>query len=182
MIRTERLLLRPVVTSDVDRLMEFWNLPEVTNWLLRGPSTAHGLREWVVEAARDPHDHSHAALLDLGDDADHVLVGVVNLRLETGYVQPGGPEHTVADVGYTFDPAYAGRGYATEAVSAMLGHAFEVLGARRARAGAFADNHASVRVLEKLGMRREEHAVRDSWHAEHGWIDGVTYALLADER
>ena len=31
-------------------------------------------------------------------------------------------------------------------------------------------------------MRREQHGVRDSWHAELGWIDGVTYALLSDER
>jgi RimJ/RimL family protein N-acetyltransferase len=176
MIRTDRLVLRPVAESDTDRLMEFWNLPEVTNWLLRGPSTADGLRGWIAKAAADPDDHSFVVLLD------EVLIGSVNLRLEDGYVQPGGPRRSVADFGYTFDPAYAGRGYATEAARAVVDHAFDVLGARRVKAGAFAENTASVRVLEKLGMRREEHAVRDSWHAERGWIDGCTYALLADER
>ena len=45
----------------------------------------------------------------------------------------------------------------------------------------YADNAASVRILEKLGMRREQHGVRDSWHAERGWVDGFTYAILADE-
>ncbi|MCA0335410.1 MAG: GNAT family N-acetyltransferase [Actinobacteria bacterium] len=48
-------------------------------------------------------------------------------------------------------------------------------------AGCFADNPASVRVLEKAGMRREGHSVRDAWHAELGWIDGYEYALLAEE-
>ena len=45
----------------------------------------------------------------------------------------------------------------------------------------FADNIASSRVMEKCGMRREQHGVRDSWHAELGWIDGYTYAILAEE-
>jgi hypothetical protein len=30
-------------------------------------------------------------------------------------------------------------------------------------------------------MRREQHGVRDSWHSELGWVDGYTYAVLADE-
>lgn len=176
MIRTDRLVLRPLDQSDTERLMEFWNLPEVTRWLLRGESTAEGLRGWIQKNAENPDDHSQAVLLD------DVVIGVVNLRLGDGFTQPGGPTRTVADFGYTFDPAYAGRGLATEAARAAVAMAFDELGARRVTAGAFADNIASVRVLEKLGMRREEYAVRDSWHAELGWIDGCTYALLADER
>ena len=44
-----------------------------------------------------------------------------------------------------------------------------------------ADNPASVRVLEKAGMRREQHGVEDSWHADLGWVDGYQYAILARE-
>jgi RimJ/RimL family protein N-acetyltransferase len=36
-----------------------------------------------------------------------------------------------------------------------------------------------VRILEKVGFRREEYGVGDSWHAELGWLDGCSYALLA---
>ena len=35
--------------------------------------------------------------------------------------------------------------------------------------------------LEKVGMRREQHGINDSWHAELGWIDGYQYALLDRE-
>jgi RimJ/RimL family protein N-acetyltransferase len=35
--------------------------------------------------------------------------------------------------------------------------------------------------MEKLGMRREQHGVKDSFHTELGWVDGYTYALLAEE-
>lgn len=79
------------------------------------------------------------------------------------------------------DPRYADRGHATSVARGLLVAAFDHLGLRRVTAGCFADNLASVRVLEKAGMRREQHGIKDSWHAELGWIDGYTYAMLARE-
>ena len=67
-------------------------------------------------------------------------------------------------------------------VRAALDLAFGDLGLHRVTAGCFADNVASWRVMEKAGMRREQHGIRDAWHAELGWVDGYTYAVLADER
>lgn len=52
---------------------------------------------------------------------------------------------------------------------------------RRVTAGCFAANVGSWKVMEKLGMRREQHGVADSWHAELGWFDGYTYGMLAEE-
>ncbi|WP_308279588.1 GNAT family N-acetyltransferase [Phycicoccus mangrovi] len=63
----------------------------------------------------------------------------------------------------------------------LLEIAFEDLRLRRVTAGCFADNVGSWKVMEKAGMRREQHGVRDSWHAELGWVDGLTYALLREE-
>ena len=48
-------------------------------------------------------------------------------------------------------------------------------------AGCFADNTPSWRVMERIGMRREQHGVKDSWHAELGWVDGYTYGILREE-
>lgn len=52
---------------------------------------------------------------------------------------------------------------------------------RRVYACAFADNHASIRLMERLGMRREARHVRESWHRDRGWVDGVVHAVLAEE-
>ena len=35
--------------------------------------------------------------------------------------------------------------------------------------------------MQRLGMRQESHAIKDSLHRDKGWLDGLTYALLADE-
>lgn len=173
-LRTDRLELRPVRDEDIERILEFRNLPEVTHWLLRTEVDPKSFRAAWRRAAKDPDDHSVAVLLD------GVVIGTVSLQLVDGMGQPGMPSRTEAELGYIFDPAYGGQGYATEAVTAMVEHAVDRLGVRRITAGCFADNLASVRILEKIGMRREQHGIGDSWHAELGWVDGYTYALLAE--
>ena len=85
------------------------------------------------------------------------------------------------DLGYMIDPAHAGKGYATDIAAGLLDLAFRELRLHRVTAGCFADNVASWKVMERLGMRREEHSVKDAWHGELGWVDGYTYAILADE-
>jgi RimJ/RimL family protein N-acetyltransferase len=171
-LRTDRLLLRSVRDEDIDRILEYRNLPEVTHWLLNTEVDPASFRAVWRRVAEDPHDHSVAVVLD------GVVIGTVSLDVVDGMGQPGMPKRTEAQLGYIFDPAYAGQGYATEAVTAMVAYAFDQLGVRRITAGCFADNHASVRILEKIGMRREQHSVGDSWHAKFGWIDGYTYGLL----
>lgn len=173
-LRTERLELRPVRDEDIDRILEYRNLPEVTRWLLRTEVDPASFRAAWRRAAQDPDDHSVAVVLD------GVVIGTVSLEVADGMGQPGMPPRTQAELGYIFDPAYGGHGYATEAVTAMVAYAFDQLGVRRITAGCFADNLASVRILEKVGMRREQHGIGDSWHAELGWIDGYTYSLLAE--
>jgi RimJ/RimL family protein N-acetyltransferase len=173
--RTERLVLRPVAPADIDRILEYRNLPEVNRWLIRTTVEPDEFRAAMERAAEDPDDHSVAVELD------GTVIGTVSLEVEDGMGQPGMPERTEAMIGYVFDPAYGGHGYASEAVLAMVAVAFEELGIHRLTAGCFADNLASVRILEKAGMRRKQHGVEDSWHAELGWVDGYTYGLLADE-
>ena len=48
-------------------------------------------------------------------------------------------------------------------------------------AAAYADNLASVAVLEGAGLRRERLARKALWHHERGWLDEVHYALLDEE-
>ncbi len=173
-LRTERLELRPVRDEDIDRILEYRNLPEVTRWLLRTDVEPAAFRAAWHRAAEDPDNHGKAVTLD------NIVIGTVSLDVVDGSGQLGMPTRTEAELGYIFDPTYGGNGYATEAVAAMVAYSFDQLGVRRITAGCYADNLASVRILEKIGMRREQHGVGDSWHAELGWVDGYTYALLSE--
>ena len=78
------------------------------------------------------------------------------------------------------DPAHTGHGYATEAVRGLLRHCFEELGVRRVVATCFLANDSSWRLMERVGLRRETHAVRESLHRSGQWLDTVGYAILDD--
>ena len=64
---------------------------------------------------------------------------------------------------------------------ALIRICFDELGLRRVTANCFAANEASWRIMERVGMRREEYSVQDSLHRSGEWLDGMRYALLADE-
>ncbi len=81
-------------------------------------------------------------------------------------------------VGYTIAPGFQRRGYATEAVAALVAYAFDTLGADVVRAYASAENIPSIRVAEKAGM----HLVETIRHQEDDevWV-GVRYELRRDD-
>jgi RimJ/RimL family protein N-acetyltransferase len=84
-------------------------------------------------------------------------------------------------VGWALDPVHEGHGYATEAVRELLRYCFEELHVHRVIANCFADNDASARLMERVGMRRETYAVREALHRSGRWLDSLVYAMLDDE-
>jgi RimJ/RimL family protein N-acetyltransferase len=88
---------------------------------------------------------------------------------------------TLAELGWVIAPTHAGQGYATEAAAELLRICFQDLGVRRVIAQCLADNLASRRLMERLGMRLEDHAVRESLHRSGQWVDSMRYAILREE-
>jgi len=72
-----------------------------------------------------------------------------------------------SNIGYIFNFDYHGKGYATEACKAAINHAFDGLQAQRVFTGTVAENRASCRLLDRLGLK--------------GMADGYTYAISRDE-
>lgn len=81
---------------------------------------------------------------------------------------------------YILNPAYWGRGLIPEAARALLGHGFGELRLHRIIVDCEPENTASIRVAEKLGMRREAHFIENAW-IKGRWTDSVIFALLDRE-
>src|SRR5919197_1582017 len=106
-----------------------------------------GVRAEIEEMApRRPGEPGGWVQFTVVDGTDGSLVGDVGLSPADG--EPG-----VIKVGYTIDPRFQRRGYATEAVSALVEYSFGTLDADVVRAYAGAENAPSIRVMEKVGMR-----------------------------
>ena len=81
------------------------------------------------------------------------------------------------ELGYMLSPAHWGKGYATEAVRAVLTFAFEEMNVHRVEAELDPRNPASARLLERLGFR-EEGLLRERWWVYGEWCDSALYGLL----
>jgi RimJ/RimL family protein N-acetyltransferase len=176
-LSTERLRLRPATAEDTDATWAFRRLETVNEWLTGCPTDLDGYRALFNEPGR-------LATTVIVELSDGTLIGDFMLRREDAWAQLEVAEQAVgaqAELGWVLDPTYSGRGYATEAVHAMLHHCFTELGVRRVVANCFLGNDASWRLMERVGMRRETHAVRESLHRSGQWLDTVAYALLAEE-
>ncbi|WP_406832261.1 GNAT family protein [Pedococcus sp. KACC 23699] len=173
-VSTERLSLRPAEPRDALPTYAFRSRPDVSEWI-----TTH-------ETDPDAWEARFAERLTntLVIEVDGKVIGDLFLQVQDPWSQTevrAQAAGTLAEVGYVLDPTYNGQGYATEAVREVLRICFEGLGVRRVIAQCFAANEASWRLMERVGMRREQHARKDSLHRNGQWLDGMMYALLDEE-
>jgi RimJ/RimL family protein N-acetyltransferase len=173
-IRTERLVLRRLADGDMPRIFAYRSQPDVAEWIGGTATDLDSLAERFGDGAT-------AVIVEL----DGQVIGDLMVKVRDAYGQREVAESAAgveAELGWTFDPAYQRRGLATEAIGGLLGICFHELRLRRVVATCFSANEPSWRLMERVGMRREAHHVKDSLHRDKGWQDEYVYALLADER
>jgi len=170
---TERLLLRRSRPEDAETISAYRSDPDVhvhQGWDRTDPE---GVRAEIEEMARRaPGEPGGWVQLSVEERESGRLVGDVGLSRADS--EPG-----VVKLGYTISPAFQERGYATEAVGALVAYAFDTLGADVVRAYASAENVPSIRVAEKVGMRlieRMEHR-----YGDEVWF-GVRHELRREDR
>jgi RimJ/RimL family protein N-acetyltransferase len=175
-VRTERLTLRAGTPDDAATTFAYRQLESVSEWISTFDTDLDDYREKFVDPAR--------LASTVIAERDGEPIGDFMVRVEDVWAQTEVADRAKGrqvELGWVLDPAYTGHGYATEAVRALLGVCFEQLGMHRVVALCFADNEASWRLMERVGMRREGHMLRDSLHRSGVWMDGLTYAMLAEE-
>jgi ribosomal-protein-alanine N-acetyltransferase len=143
-IETERLILRPPCEDDLDELAVLHADPEVTRYLSGGrPRSREEVKEKLHRAVEHWRQHGFG-MFALIERADGRFAG----HCGVGYFHGMGD----AELAYSLARRCWGRGLATEAVAAVLRHAFEVVGLPRVLAVAVLENEASRRVMVKAGM------------------------------
>ena len=181
-LHTERLVLRAATVEDIEATWRFRQLEGVNEWLTGTPTDLESYRDLFG----DPERLATTVVVELDQPGGETarVIGDFMLRREDAWAQlevADQAQGSQVELGWVLDPGHTGHGYATEAVRELLRYCFEELGVRRVVANCFLDNDASWRLMERVGMRREVHAVRESLHRSGRWLDTVAYAVLADE-
>jgi RimJ/RimL family protein N-acetyltransferase len=147
-IETERLVLRRLSSGDAEFILELLNQPSFLQYIGdKGVRNNDDAINYIQTGPVASYERLGFGLylVELKDTA--VPIGICGLLKRDTL-----PD---VDVGFAFLPEYWSRGYAFEAAVAVMNYGKEVLGLRRIVAITSLDNEASIRLLEKIGLRFE---------------------------
>ncbi len=148
-LRTERLTLREFTPADERAVHSYAADPAVTRFVAWGPNTAGDTREFITNAIATSKTRPRTDFdLAVVHTDTQTLIGGAALRVTESEMREG-------EIGYVVHRDHWSRGYATEVAEALLQFAFSELGLQRVSATCDPENHASARVLEKVGMIME---------------------------
>ncbi len=146
-LETNRLLFRDWMATDVEPFHSICADPVVMKFVGDGEPWSLERTEQFIARAGEMSQTLGFCQWPLILKSDSALIGFC------GFI----PSNDGAEIGWRLAKPYWGRGLATEAARAVLKHGFETLGFRRIIATVQSPNRASIRVVEKLGMKPETH-------------------------
>jgi ribosomal-protein-serine acetyltransferase len=175
-IQSARLVLSPIEPFDADDL---WAAVDASRthlqpwlpWVPFNGDAEASLR--YAEASALDWDHGRACRFTIRDRKTRELYGVVGLEALTHL-------HQSVELGYWLHRDVTGRGLMTEASRELLTWAFSRLNVHRVRVAAATDNHASLRVIGRLGFRFEGIA-REAERCHGRWLDHAVFAMLVTD-
>jgi RimJ/RimL family protein N-acetyltransferase len=175
-IVTERLLLRRFRADDLDAVHALQSDPDVVRylpWPVRSREEAQAWLESRIagDTLRADNDAVAYAVQRRGSDR---VIGSIALFLRS-------VEHRQGEIGFQFERAAQGQGYAAEATAPVLDRAFRELDLHRIYGQADPRNTGSTALMRRLGMRQEAHFRENEWFKGE-WGDLVVFAILRSER
>lgn len=173
-LSTQRLVLKPVNSTDLVEIHALHSLPETDEFNTLGvpqnvEETRQILQEWINASEREQNPEYTFALRD----KTNAFIGLIALKC-------GNPKFRNGEVWYKLHVKHWGRGYATEALKRVLEFGFSELKLHRIEAGCAIENQGSVRVLEKAGMLREGRK-RKVLPLKSGWSDNYIFAIIDED-
>lgn len=174
-IKTERLIIRPVVIGDKESIFSYRADPDTSKFLSLIPHTVDDIGEFIKRASSEINDPGTWFQLVIVEQLNCQLIGDIGLHfLNTD------PENKQVEIGYTLDKKFRGKGYATEALSAIIDYLVNSLNKHRITASIDPTNIASIKLIERLGFRKEAHFI-ESIFFQGKWVDDLVYAILGRE-
>ena len=172
-LTTERLILRDFRLSDAQDVLVFRGDPYVQRF--NGPvcKTIEEAKSEIEEAHAEYKQQTGINWAVTTKENDKVL-GAFAFHYWNKY-------HRRTEAGFDLSRAYWGQGIATESLQAILQFGFSQMNLNHIYAGTIADNHESVRLLERVGFHRDGTRRKFSWEDDGTFHDSAMYSMLKDE-
>jgi len=173
-ILTERLNIRRLELRDSEAVFNYRSDPMISRYQNWEPESVGEIQSFITGLEK----------ICLGTPGQWYQLGLCvrssgELVGDCGiHVQVHDPRQV--EIGITLAREFQVRGFATEALRAILGHLFLTLGKHRVFGSVDPRNTPSLALMERVGMRREAHFVESLWF-KGAWVDDIIYAMLRRE-
>lgn len=171
-LTTRRLRLGRLRPEDAEAFYAYRSLPEVSRHLSFVPESLADVESYIQQSLSVAYN-TPGTWFQVAVRLEETLIGDLGIHFLA-------EDPRQVEVGYTFAPHAQRRGYATEALTAILDDVFGRLGKHRARASVDPNNVGSLALLSKLGWRQEGHLRQALWFKGR-WVDDVIFAILRSE-
>lgn len=185
-IETERLLLKVQTMQEQKRLWEILTIPEVNKYFLTvPPKFREKLLDWNKQEEYYKLDMEHANNLDifkwsifLKDTGE--CIGRISCH-EAHDEDSNITDPSIRGVSWLIDPAFQGKGYATEAAIAMIDYMFTQVDINEIKTGAAIVNPASWKIMEKLGFVRQDKTKMVQYTFLNEPVEDYSYILTKEQ-
>ncbi|MCP4217110.1 MAG: GNAT family N-acetyltransferase [bacterium] len=173
-LETERLVLRNLLESDLDDFLEYRCDPEVAKYQGWEPFDKDAANDYIMKF-KDTVPDIPGKWMQFGIvlKSNNKLIGDCAFKCQED-------EPRIADIGASLSRDYQGKGYATETMIAVFGYLFGIMKLHRIIGVADAENRGSIKLMERLGMRKEGHYIKNIFF-KGAWGDECLYAMLEEE-
>lgn len=165
--------MRPILPGDSEQVFAYRSDAETNKyqgWIPEKMSDVDRFISKNPKAINTPDTWFQLVILER--DSNHII-GDIGIHFI-------GNDNQQCEIGCTLNKEFQGKGLATEALKEMMGYLFNVLKKHRIIASIDPRNTASIKLIERLGFRKEAHFRKSLWlHGE--WVDDIVYAVLKSE-
>jgi RimJ/RimL family protein N-acetyltransferase len=173
-ISTKRLHLRQAVLQDAEDVYAYRSNPAVHKFLSSAPKDISDIEAFIANSAQQidvPNTWFQVAIVHA---STHKVIGDIGIHFIDSEPQ------VQVEIGYTLSSGHQGKGFATEALTAIIDYLFNTLNKHRITASIDPLNIPSIALVERLKFRKEAH-FKKSLFFKGAWVDDLVYAILKED-
>ena len=173
MIETERAFLRPIEKEDNEQVFSYRSDSETNKYQSWIPKTLNDVNEFISKNPSEINKPETWFQLVIMEKSTNKIIGDIGIHFIDS-------DNFQSEIGCTLSKEYHGKGFATETIRATVDYLFRKLDKHRIVTSIDPQNINSIKLVERLGFRKEGH-FKESLLIDGEWVDDIVYAILNRE-
>lgn len=169
-LESERLILRPININDKAEIFAYRSDRETNKYQSWIPNSISDVESFIDNTAKQINEPETWFQFSIIEKKSEKIVGDIGVHFWD-------KENKQVEIGCTLNKNFQKMGYATESVRKIIDYLFTVLNKHRIITSIDPNNENSVRLVERIGFRKEAHFV-ESLFVNEKWVDDLIYSLI----